>query len=431
MQKLYRAPYQSVTPVSYPDISAYLESQKKSQKPAAFFAKLIIAFHPIWLVKWRLRDAAGSDLGMQAIFELGVLSLIAFFTLVAIGHLGKIPKFPRGLQVLLLVYAIAAISSINSYWPALSVAKSAMYAISAICLSTAASILGAKESLRILYLSTIGMILAGIVLGVVLPDNYPLLRMLTSTPYAQDWRARLTVFEIHPGVLADIAAILTIVGLGIERSPFHYRVIGSFSICILTVSRGSAVALLTVTSAWLAIYFFRKIKRNGLYLLWLLSALLVIGVIAYIWVPWDSVLNSIQSITDRSLGDTTFNGRVKLWSIAADLLLPTTFIGYGFDGTRLLFLQMYGWAGNVHNGYLDLWLCLGGVGCVIYFWWLIKSLLTRGAVERWRGMGICLIVYILIESVLGGVIVGGQTAGVMVAVIMLNSAQTTKLGNNA
>jgi O-antigen ligase len=60
------------------------------------------------------------------------------------------------------------------------------------------------------------------------------------------------------------------------------------------------------------------------------------------------------------------SGRAELWKAAAGVLRNSVLLGFGFDGARDQLLRILPWAGEAHNGFLELFLAAGGTGLISF-----------------------------------------------------------------
>lgn len=96
------------------------------------------------------------------------------------------------------------------------------------------------------------------------------------------------------------------------------------------------------------------------------------------------------SLTDLLGRDLTLTGRSELWSALFDLGTTSPILGFGFNAVwhganpaAVITSASVGWfAGQAHNGYLDLWLQLGVCAPVLFLFGLVSVLVDsvrRGA----------------------------------------------------
>jgi O-antigen ligase len=172
--------------------------------------------------------------------------------------------------------------------------------------------------------------------------------------------ARACVFFMLPAVvLLGRSAKKSLVGmLGLLTFGF---------LLIMTKSATGLVLAAVMIPATLAFRLVRRLPRNELMVV---SVALVAAVTAAVFM----VGSNFQSLLLLLGRDSSLTGRTEVWSGAVEAITKHPLLGYGYSA---FWMGLKGESANVvlaarwlvpaaHNGFLDLWLQLGGAGLVLF-----------------------------------------------------------------
>lgn len=196
---------------------------------------------------------------------------------------------------------------------------------------------------------------------------------------------------LHPNAQANycgvmcLAAVCLPVGFGkrwITRAIFLFGV----GLILLTQSRTGLGSLLVALLMVWVIRLPELLKWAG--------AAVVVGMMAAIFIAWNSVGDGLrnQTVDTVLLGRTdqakSLTGRVPLWEELIDYADDRPITGYGYEGfwsaRRIAsIMKSQNWTmQNAHNSYLEVLLQLGIVGLVLAVWFLIASLVSLNNAYR-------------------------------------------------
>jgi hypothetical protein len=373
-------------------------------------------------VKWTLREADSFDLGWQAPLELGSL-MLAFFaacvTLLSARQRLRCSGFVVGYCLLL---PLAAVSATQSYWPALSLTKCGVALLHVAIGVALVSALGVDWVADRLYWSILALLAAGVLCSLLLPDQYPMLRSMSTSQW-KDWRSRFTIFQLHPGITADTLAMGVILGAlpQVRSKPWAQALL--FAASLACVERGSAILL---TTAVVLLWAFGSLRSRVLALKFGVGLVAVAATAwaATRWAPtvveellWQS---GLQRAIELTFQDQSLAGRLPVWAVCLELAGQTGILGFGFDGFRTQLLAQIGWAGNPHNGFVEYFLACGLIGGALFVALWISAAVT--AARRLRGrerqVVLGLHYYLFGSTMIGGIMIGSAWFGLFLLVMM-------------
>lgn len=90
-------------------------------------------------------------------------------------------------------------------------------------------------------------------------------------------------------------------------------------------------------------------------------------------------INKLLGLAGRS---SNFTGRTEIWSLAFNAIASSPLVGWGFDGNNDLIKSTGMPYTTYHNGFLDLLVCGGAIGLVIFF--LLVGNLLVNMIKRTR-----------------------------------------------
>jgi len=369
---------------------------------ADFAGSAAIFLYVLSQFKYIVRDPLSSDLGLQGPLEALLIGLSFAFSLVACVMRRVVLPSPG--VVLMLIYALfALLSSINSYYISFSAVKGLLLILTVGIAIGTSSAIGARAVIIRFYWSILAVIGLGFLMSLLLPDIFPLFRVDDSL------RVRLWIFNNHPGVIADLVAVLLLLSPIIRPRPPIALQAGLFMLIFLTASRVSTVALLgllTLGSIW-------DRRQNGMLIGVLIAGLTILLV--------GSLRARFSHLLERTLLEiSTFNGRTFIWEFSLSLIREHPILGFGPDGLRDKFLHQYIWSSNSHNTYLEILLTSGWIGGgAFFFGWLLIVFRVKNLRDRSEVIAITLIhCYLAITGLIGGLLMPIVNTGLFIILIL-------------
>ncbi|MGH9893274.1 MAG: O-antigen ligase family protein [bacterium] len=178
-------------------------------------------------------------------------------------------------------------------------------------------------------------------------------------------------------------AILAIISRGAERVGYAFGALVTFTVILLTTSRGAIVGLTLGLMAGL--FFLRHHLGIGRMVKVIAGLTVVVGVgVAVASIGFSDLL--IERFVNKSASSdlaTMSSGRSNNWTLLIEILLrePVTLVfGYGWGMAKRLSDV------SAHNTYLDLFVDLGIIGFMIFvslLWGVIR--VARRAIDRATG----------------------------------------------
>lgn len=381
-----------------------------------------IALQTIALFKLTTRDPLATDLGLQATFEVACTGLSLFLAVWAqLLSKRRIPIKPP-YTLLALVYLICLAASINSFYPVLSAAKAGLYLANLCTIVLASRQLGADRTLNVIYWTLLSAVAVGLCVGLYLPDMYPLF----IGEYG-NWRSRLAVLALHPGLLAEMAGIALLVGASPRTSKHWATQLFFATVLVLTVARTSIVVALIIFGIAIVKNHTAVARRAIVGLSYcFLFALVAAILIALQGDLIQPILGYMDSVYLRTINDSTLSGRSFLWAPAMDILLNSWAFGYGIGGARGQLLATVAWAGEAHNSYLDIGLACGFVGASLFLlsWFIV---VRQGLRDFGRNYFYRLLIHLFLFAVswVGALMSLGGTIGILTLIVLASEEPET------
>lgn len=336
----------------------------RAERWDAFCVVVATCAYALATAKFETRDAVSTDTGAQAYIELALLGVSLLAAAIPTLRRQELYPHPTPLVGGLLAFGVLAIvSSMFSFWALLSVVKGCLFlAVVSIafllCTTRPPGVI-----LRYLYLSLAALVF--VALCVKLTSGEPLFDVDTYSG-----RMRFSLLAWHPIALADLAALMMLIGrLSTPRAHWTGQLM-LFALVLLTGSRAVGACLVLVLAAT-ALWQYRRDVR---FVAFLGLSASILAFVAWIAVTMQVGLDSgrARGLVAGFYGDyfsddiSTLNGRTDVWSQSGSLLANTVIFGYGMDGTRAALISDFEWAGHSHNAYLELLLASGFPGLVCF-----------------------------------------------------------------
>ncbi len=188
------------------------------------------------------------------------------------------------------------------------------------------------------------------------------------------------------GQFAVLCALIPLVLLALEPTAKRWLwlplVALGFVGLVISRSATSAVALASVGVMYAVALLFRKLHWSWIAVLLVLAmaaltTAFAVGV-AQGFPSSDRLLSALLSPTGR---DVSLSGRTYLWELMVQEAMRHPWFGTGYGGFwlglegqsgQIAYQVRWGYPGQAHNGYLDLFNELGLVGCLIVFIFILQ-----------------------------------------------------------
>jgi hypothetical protein len=334
-----------------------------STTPGRSFLAFAVFLYLLSAQSFCLRDPLGSSMGWNA-----YLQLVFFFSAFAIGASfwlmrGLLVNPPASFWCFAAVGLMGLASAPRSFMPELSVVKAILFCSVIVLVEFLCSVWSPSAVLRSIYGAMIAVYLFALVLGVALPDTYPLTVVEEYTG-----RQRLALFTFAFGDFAYLTGAGFLLGrLPCIRAPWYSQ----FFLFALTVASGSKTCTVGLLAIWglTQLRRLREVKVLFAVLCFAAAGLLAIQVLLNAdWLPGNRILTALQTVYGDKLvqESRSLNGRFELWDVVALAGKNCLFLGFGFDGARDRILRLIPWAGQSHNGFLEFFLAAGLPGLMAF-----------------------------------------------------------------
>jgi hypothetical protein len=226
---------------------------------------------------------------------------------------------------------------------------------------------------------------------------------------------RFRWFAVHPidaatlaglGAIGLVAAVMFRSRASVRAWPVALAVSGLFAIMVLTRSRGPMLALIPAVSVlWL--FKLRPTLRTAALLA--TAAVVTIAIVfasdLRTFVEWLAARDNIvaHAFFRGQSADTLFelNGRLGLWQDLQPILMDRLAVGYGYQASRAVLLDVAAWAAYAHNAFLQTGLDLGMLGLAIVLWMfapIVRSAFTRSRDAGVRAAVVALTVFLALNA---------------------------------
>ena len=376
----------------------------------ASFSMLLIAG-----TKFRTRDADASLAGAldaQIVMELALFALIGI-GVIALWMTRSNDRRPlTGTELAVLSYgALSAASIVWSEAPTLTAVRSLQLLIVGAFSILSVRSIGPGPSMWMLSRAvTIHVVLFAVIAA--------------CTPGYQVWESgdrfddglRFRWFAVHPidaATLAGLGAIGLTAAVLFRRAGASVRafriglaVSALVAVMVLTRSRGPILALIPAVGVlWL--FKLRPTLRTAALLA---TAAVATSAIVFAsdlrtFVEWLAARDNVvtHAFFRGQTADTLFelNGRVGLWQDLQPVLMDRLAVGYGYQASRAVLLDVAAWAAYAHNAFLQTGLDLGVLGLGIVLWMfapIVRSAFTRSRDAGVRAAVVALTVFLVLNA---------------------------------
>jgi len=396
--------------------------------------------------KFRTRDAGAmlsGSVDSQVLYELALYAALGW--IVVLGFI--IPPRPAhrvapAIAIGLGCYAaLAVLSTVWSPSPAITLVRSVQLSILvavAICLSARADPVTIFQSLLIALVLYCGVMT---IIAFVVPGATPRLGVPGKT-------GRFSWFAVHPGavaMLASLTVLLLIITLmnGLPRTPGPRRLgiglagIAFFGAMLLaTRSRADLIAMVGTVG----VLFVRRLRLKPELLAAAILGCIGITGLAVTNFGAMHLVNNVLS-DNWSVGDYVLRGqtpdqfmslssRTELWKDMLPLIAARPVLGWGFESTRSILLDVFFWASYAHNAVVQVVMGLGIVGAALllplfgscFFVGGSGDQLARDGPSFARTTVIGIAVYLGIQSLAFESFAGTPGVAVLVAFVCMLSA---------
>jgi len=329
--------------------------------------------------KFRSRDVGATLSGAvdsQVAYELAMFAALGWIVFLAITFPVKpVRRVPRTIPLGLVCYAVlAVVSTAWSPTPVLTLVRSLQLSIlvaAAICLFYRTDPTTILQALLIALLVHCGTFIA---LAIAISGGWP--QRLTTSGVS-----RFTWFAMHPSVIAMLmaTAFLLLLASLLEGLPptwnarrFAVLRIGGIVVfgALLLATRARADFLATLAAAGVMVVRRTRIRPDILAVA-VLGGLAILGFAVTTFGGTDLVGRMLSDDWaggayllrgQTSAGFLSLNGRTLLWKEMLPLVSARPVLGWGFESTRSVLLDVFFWAAYAHNALMQALMGLGVVG---------------------------------------------------------------------
>ena len=334
--------------------------------------------------KYVKRDPLSGSLGIEAVLETGSVAL-AFALTVMMALKGGRRKFPPlpAMLYLFLFGLFTAVSAFRSFSPSLSLTKSILY-FAVVGMAYLIAQMGFSwEFLKGMYSGFVAILLLGLGVGLAFPARFPLI-------HSEEWteRNRLSVFDTHPNSLAEMCAMMFLLGwiLGGRRRVWVQVLLVAIN---LLAGEKTATAALVLMSG---LCFLLERRWSPLRAVGVAAAVGVLSMVAVLGltdvanlIPAKYAAKGAEAIYGTKTGGElqTMDGRKEVWAKGIDMAEDGVLVGYGMEGAREALLHAVSWSGQAHNGFLEIVLDAGVLGAALFLmgWLMLARAAMRGTRE--------------------------------------------------
>ena len=324
--------------------------------------------------KFRYREVADSNVvDAQVLLELGLYALNG--VILAVAWLSERRERVRltAMDLMLWGYVLYTLASVGwSNAPKVTLVRSLELLILLLLVEVAVRFWGAEKALRMIGAPLLPFALVSAAAALTIPGA-------SGTIHEYEGDVRFSWFAMHPISVAAVvgtafmyllADALFLSGGWSRRRfaiPIWLHAIVLLAIFLATRSRGPTLALMLGVSALVL----RRYARA--WTIPLLGAIVTATVVVISAGPSVGGLMRSGASSTNPLAAFLFrgqsaqeveglNGRADLWEGSLSLLRKQPLIGYGYQGSRQLLLDIMPWAGHAHNALMEALLDLGILG---------------------------------------------------------------------
>lgn len=368
-----------------------------------WMAVLIGAMYSISFWKFVKRDPLSGSLGIEAVLEIGSVTVAFALTMVLAMGRGLRRRFgPVPAMLYLGLFGLfTTASAFRSFSMSLSLTKSVLFFFVVGMAYLLAQQGLSWEFLQGIYAGFVGIVLLGLAVGFALPSRFP---MILSEEFTG--RNRLALFDTHPNGIGETCALMFLLGwlLGGRRRWLTQVLL--LAVNVLAGERTASSALIGIGClAFLLVRRWTPVRAFGVAVV---ASAVAIGVALETSNIADVLpakyLASVQGIYGKNAASEleTMDGRQEVWAAALRLAGDGVLIGYGFEGAREALIQAVSWSGQAHNGELELMLDAGILGSAMFAlgWWLLVAMSLQGDRE-WMVKVAAIQGLILVMSIVG------------------------------
>jgi len=313
-------------------------------------------------------------------------------------HLRLVSRRLYAMQYAGLLGALAILSTVWSLDPLLTVRRSLPFALAGLFGLYFATKFPVRRQLSIFWMSMIAVALSSIVLAICFPS----MGLERSAGHQGDWQGVFT----QKNACGRVMVLATAVVLAHERlslSKIASLLIFVF-VLIMSGSRGAWIVEAAVVALYLLLRTISRfdIRSRVLVLLAMAVVCFALAFAAWLYLP----------LLTKLIGrDMTFSGRTEIWAQVWSYIVKRPVIGYGYAA---FWQGMKGESFNVvaavhfivfhaHNGFLEIWLELGGAGLTLFVlsyiraWRKLWPALRRGQIHRITWMFFVLVLIMLYD----------------------------------
>ncbi len=312
--------------------------------------------------------------------QLVVYGAIAFLLL---RQAGRMVHWLGAMQWTLGLAALAVVSTLWSQFPLYTIRRSLPFAMAGVFGLYLAMRFPVRRQLGILRLTMLALALGTVVMAVV----FPKLGLDASAGHHADWQGVFT----QKNACGRMMALATAVLLADRKSSWQWLASAALFVLVMLMS-GSRSAWLVegaLLALWASLVLGKRFDCRS-------RMILVLGALLCLPVAAGAAYFALPSFLEFMGRDTTLSGRTLIWKQVWIFILQRPWLGWGYEGfwrgtqgeAFRVVAAVHFMVFHSHNGFLEIWLELGGVGLLLFAlsyaraWWKLWPRLLAGDIER-------------------------------------------------
>lgn len=190
-----------------------------------------------------------------------------------------------------------------------------------------------------------------------------------------EWRG-VFLYKNILALMADLSILIFSYLILVNKKGKWVWLIGLLSSIGLVIgSRSAGGIIISVFTILLIMTFYLTHKSPILFWILFFEVLIVISIFSY-------SLPSVSQILDYFNKDATLTGRTLLWEFSINMGLRKPLLGYGYGGfwlgsegpSALMPMEVLGNILSAHNGFIEIFLTLGGIGLFIFLFMCLTAI---------------------------------------------------------
>jgi exopolysaccharide production protein ExoQ len=310
----------------------------------------------------------------------------------------RVARWLGAMQWTLALAALAVVSTVWSQFPLYTIRRSLPFALAGLFGLYLAVRFPVRRQLGILRVTMIALALGTVAMALC----FPKLGLDASAGHHADWQGVFTQKNACGRMM-----VLAIAVLLADWKTSWQRVASAALFVVVMFMSGSRSAWLVeggLLVLWAALMTAKRVDRNT-------RVIVAFGAVVSLPLIACAVYISLPALAHWMGRDATLSGRTLIWKQVWIFILQRPWLGWGYDafwrGTRgeafRVVAAVHFMVFHAHNGFLEIWLELGGVGVGIFAlsylraWRRLWPVLRAGEVDRVMWMVFVLAVVVLYD----------------------------------